>query len=87
MSSSEADIAALDRVLTRLALTDDDRLEAILANLLPRLLGMLTVESSAVRSKLLTVLTHINSRVKPQDFIRLPCRELLSLFLCTFCFS
>ena len=77
------DIATLERVLTRLAFTDDDRLESVLMNLLPRLIAMITVDASPVRAKVLEVLSHLNSRVKPNRQIKLPCGELLKAFNCT----
>ncbi|GBG26067.1 Proteasome-associated protein ECM29-like [Hondaea fermentalgiana] len=78
--SSEADeLAALDRVLTRLALTDDEeRLEKVLDKLLPRLLPRLG-DATAVRNKTLQVLQHINKRVKDTPGIKLPCFDLVEL--------
>ena len=51
----------LDRVLTRLALTDDSRLESVLDKLLPRLLMMLTSQvQPTVQAKILAILGHVS---------------------------
>lgn len=41
----------LDRMLTRLALCDDSKLQALLAKLLPLTLSSLSSQSTAVRNK------------------------------------
>jgi len=82
MASEEDDaaaIAALDRVLTRLALVEeDDKLESVLHKLLPRLLLRLA-ERDAVRNKALEVLQHIGARLRERARIQLPCLDLVEL--------
>lgn len=41
----------LDRMLTRLALCDDSKLEALISNLLPLTISSLSSQSPAVRNK------------------------------------
>jgi proteasome component ECM29 len=54
-------IEMLDRVLTRLALADDSRLESVLDKLLPRLLMMLTSQvQPTVQAKILAILGHVS---------------------------
>ncbi|CAK7330667.1 unnamed protein product [Dovyalis caffra] len=66
----------LDRMLTRLALCDDSKLEALLSKLLPFTLSSLSSNSTAV----LEILSHVNKRVKYQRDIGLPLQELWKLY-------
>ncbi|XP_021604828.1 proteasome adapter and scaffold protein ECM29 isoform X2 [Manihot esculenta] len=70
----------LDRMLTRLALCDDSKLQALLAKLLPLTLSSLSSQSTAVRNKVLEILSHVNKRVKHQSEIGLPLLELWKLY-------
>lgn len=55
------EVEMLDRVLTRLALTDDSKLESILDKLLPRLLRMLTSQvKQASQAKIMAILGHVS---------------------------
>lgn len=66
-------------MLTRLALTDDTKLERVLSLLLPRLLRQLTPDLHAdVRGKLLEVLSHISRRLANAT-IALPCEDLVGI--------
>ncbi|XP_065879858.1 uncharacterized protein [Euphorbia lathyris] len=70
----------LDRMLTRLALCDDSKLEPLLSKLLPFTLSSLSSQSTAVRNKVLEILSHVNKRVKHQSQIGLPLLELWKLY-------
>ncbi|KAJ9146595.1 hypothetical protein P3X46_028837 [Hevea brasiliensis] len=70
----------LDRMLTRLALCDDSKLQALLSKLLPLTLSSLSSQSTAVRNKVLEILSHVNKRVKHQSEIGLPLLELWKLY-------
>eukprot|EP00850_Spirogloea_muscicola_P011192 SM000068S20624 [mRNA] locus=s68:662290:671519:+ [translate_table: standard] len=74
-----AEVAALDRLLTRLAFTDDSRLERVLAKLLPAALLRLASPSPASRAKVLEMLSHINGRVRHDGAIHLPLHHLLDI--------
>ncbi|MCO5551057.1 hypothetical protein L7F22_004554 [Adiantum nelumboides] len=71
--------AMLERFLTRLALTEDEKLENVLAKLLPFAISCLATRQST-RQKVMDILMHINKRVKDQPSIKLPLRELLALY-------
>ncbi|KAI5083342.1 hypothetical protein GOP47_0003085 [Adiantum capillus-veneris] len=71
--------AMLERFLTRLALTEDEKLENVLAKLLPFAISCLATRQST-RQKVMDMLTHINKRVKDQPSIKLPLLELLALY-------
>ncbi|KAI9114257.1 hypothetical protein K1719_014907 [Acacia pycnantha] len=80
-AKSDAEIEEmLDRMLTRLALCDDSRLERLLFNLLPLCISSLSSQSQAVRNKVLEILSHVNKRVKLQPDIGLPLLELWKLY-------
>ncbi|XP_024047567.1 proteasome-associated protein ECM29 homolog isoform X4 [Citrus clementina] len=70
----------LDRMLTRLALCDDSKLEALLSKLLPLAISSLSAHSTLVRNKVLEILSHVNKRVKHQLEIRLPLAELWKVY-------
>ncbi|CAH1427060.1 unnamed protein product [Lactuca virosa] len=71
----------LDRMLTRLALCDDPQLENLLLKLLPVTISSLSRPSSAVRTKVMEILSHVNKRVKHQQQIGLPLEELWELYM------
>ncbi|XP_052205851.1 uncharacterized protein LOC127810408 isoform X2 [Diospyros lotus] len=79
--SDEEILEMLDRMLTRLALCDDSKLEGLLSNLLPLSISSLSSSSSAVRNKVLEILSHVNKRVKHQPGIGLPFSELWKLYM------
>ncbi|GKU93496.1 hypothetical protein SLEP1_g7089 [Rubroshorea leprosula] len=70
----------LDRMLTRLALCDDSKLEALLSKLLPLTISSLSSQSLAVRNKVLEILSHVNKRVKHQPEIGLPFMDLWKMY-------
>ncbi|KAF8017201.1 hypothetical protein BT93_H2407 [Corymbia citriodora subsp. variegata] len=70
----------LDRMLTRLALCDDSKLQALLSKLLPFAISSLSSPSSAVRNKVLEILNHVNKRVKHQPEIGLPLSDLWRIY-------
>ncbi|MCL7022732.1 hypothetical protein MKW94_004116 [Papaver nudicaule] len=71
----------LDRMLTRLAFTDDDKLDNLLFKLLPYSIASLSSQSPAVRKKVMEILTHVNKRVKNQLQISLPVSELWKMYI------
>ncbi|XP_057955900.1 uncharacterized protein LOC131149465 [Malania oleifera] len=71
----------LDRMLTRLALCDDSKLEPLLSKLLPLSISSLSSQSMAVRKKVIEILSHVNKRLKHQKEIGLPCLELWSMYV------
>ncbi|XP_062082273.1 uncharacterized protein LOC133788708 [Humulus lupulus] len=70
----------LDRMLTRLALCDDSKLQSLLSKLLPITILSLSSPSSAVRNRVIEILSHLNKRVKPQPEIGLPLSELWNIY-------
>eukprot|EP00736_Rhodelphis_marinus_P002649 Rmarinus@m.5493 len=77
----EAAIASLDNVLTRLAMIDnDERLQSVLDKLLPRLVVQLDTKSTAVRDKVLSVLSHVMKRVRGLANVQLPLDELVAVY-------
>lgn len=73
----------LDRMLTRLALCDDSKLQNLLSKLLPLSISSLSSPSPAVRNKVIEILSHVNKRVKHQPEIGLPLSELWKLYMDT----
>lgn len=70
----------LDRMLTRLALCDDSKLQSLLSNLLPLSISSLSSSSTSVRNKVIEILSHVNKRVKYQERIGLPLSDLWKLY-------
>ncbi|KAL9260866.1 Proteasome adapter and scaffold protein ECM29-like protein [Drosera capensis] len=79
-TSDEERVEALDRLLTRLALCDDSKLEPLLSKLLPFTISSLSSPSVYVRNKVLEILSHVNKRVKHEPQIGLPLSELWSMY-------
>ncbi|KAK8595997.1 hypothetical protein V6N13_000661 [Hibiscus sabdariffa] len=71
----------LDRMLTRLALCDDSKLQALLSKLLPLAISSLSSSSQLVRNKVLEILSHVNKRVKHEPEIALPLTELWTMYM------
>ncbi|PWA56710.1 ARM repeat superfamily protein [Artemisia annua] len=71
----------LDRMLTRLALCDEPKLENLLNKLLPLTISSLSRPSSIVRTKVMEILSHVNKRVKHQQQIGLPLDDLWHLYM------
>ena len=77
-TNTSEEIASLDRVLDRLAATDESRLEAVLSRLLvPLVLKLTPGINSTLQAKVLSVLSHINKRIKDRTQIGLPVADLL----------
>ncbi|KAG1338330.1 hypothetical protein COCNU_04G006360 [Cocos nucifera] len=70
----------LDRMLTRLALADDSKLEPLLSKILPYSISSLASSSPSVRKAVLEILSHVNKRVKHHPEIRLPMLELWKIY-------
>ncbi|WOK96791.1 hypothetical protein Cni_G05498 [Canna indica] len=70
----------LDRILTRLALADDDKLQPLLAKILPYSISSLASPSPSIRKSVLEILSHINKRVKNYPEIALPFLELWRIY-------
>ena len=75
-------VGELDTILARLAGLDDEKLEAPLAKLLPRLLSpqMVGAQDATLRGKVVQILTHCNKRIKAAPNLQLPVEALLSTF-------
>ena len=77
-TDESADVAALERIQLRLAVTDDAaKLEAILGKLLPGLLGKLDPRRKRVQATVMKLLGHINKRLK--KIVTLRARRSLPL--------
>ncbi|KAG6544513.1 hypothetical protein Mapa_014151 [Marchantia paleacea] len=74
------EVASLDRLLTRLALTEDAQLEKVLSKLLPMAISRMASPHQPTKLKVMEMLNHINKRVKDQLSIKLPLKELLVLY-------
>jgi proteasome component ECM29 len=72
-------VAALDRVFLRLASTSAEKLPGILDKLLPVLLGQLHKPSGPVFAKTLEIIKHVNTRVREDASVQLPCAALVTL--------
>lgn len=64
------DIQALERVHDRLAATNDDKLQGVLAKLLPKLVEMMAQDQ--LRNKVSQIFSHLLKRVRPNESIKLP---------------
>ncbi|KAL3828680.1 hypothetical protein ACJIZ3_017482 [Penstemon smallii] len=71
----------LDRMLTRLALCDDSKLQDLLAKVLPLSIAALSSAPTSLRNKVIEILSHVNKRVKDQLDIGLPLAELWKLYV------
>jgi hypothetical protein len=86
-SAQSEDLQALERVHDRLAATSDDKLQHVLAKLLPRLVEMMAQD--LLRSKVSQIFSHLLKRVRPNDSIQLPVLyvPLLSCSVVVVCMS
>ncbi|KAL1555169.1 proteasome adapter and scaffold protein ECM29-like isoform X1 [Salvia divinorum] len=75
----------LDRMLTRLALCDDSKLQDLLAKILPLSIAALSSASAPLRNKVMEILSHVNKRVKHQATIGLPLSDLWKLYMDSSC--
>ena len=80
MAAAQDELASLERVLTRLALTDDDKLQPILDKLLPLVIGKLENASQPVQQKVLSILSHVNKRMQAQPDVTLPIEVLATMY-------
>ncbi|KAL6564853.1 hypothetical protein OROMI_016303 [Orobanche minor] len=71
----------LDRVLTRLALCDDSKLQDLLVKILPLSIAALSTASTSLRNKVIEILSHVNKRVKHQRAVGLPLLDLWQLYV------
>ncbi|KAL3625794.1 hypothetical protein CASFOL_030323 [Castilleja foliolosa] len=78
--SDEEKEELLDRMLTRLALCDDSKLQDLLAKILPLTIAALSTASTSLRNKVIEILSHVNKRVKHQQAIGLPLSDLWQLY-------
>ena len=77
-ASSNEEVIALDRLLTRLALTDDSKLGPVLRKLIPALIDQLRSPNVLVREKTVEILSHAGKRVRGNSEIDLPLEELVA---------
>lgn len=75
-------LAVIERIHTRLALSDSDtKFQELINTYLPKLLSLLLFDSDLVRNKIVQTLTHVNKRVKANAEIQLPFAAILDIFL------
>ncbi|GAX79566.1 hypothetical protein CEUSTIGMA_g7007.t1 [Chlamydomonas eustigma] len=67
----------LEKVLSRLAMTDDSSLDKVLKKLIPVVIAYLKSEHESTKKKVLEILSHVNKRVKGHPTMKLPLSELL----------
>ncbi len=79
-SMAHPDVEALQRVLTRLGLMEDDKLQGILEKLLPLVLGKLDNAPPPVQQQVLAILSHVNTRLQSLPTVALPVDALCSLY-------
>lgn len=72
---------ALDRALSFLAITSDERLASVLKSLLPKLLRGLESSEGAKEKIVSEVLPHVNKRLRANAQVRLPFAELVAIYL------
>ncbi|GIL84025.1 hypothetical protein Vretimale_11016, partial [Volvox reticuliferus] len=79
-AAAAEEVAGLDRVLTRLALTDDDKLEKVLQKLIPLVIGQLKSPHPATFNKVREILSHVNKRLKGLPAMQLPLADLVTMY-------
>ncbi|GLI60137.1 hypothetical protein VaNZ11_002209, partial [Volvox africanus] len=79
-AAAAEEVAGLDRVLTRLALTDDDKLEKVLQRLIPLVIGQLKSPHPATFNKVREILSHVNKRLKSIPTMQLPLASLVTMY-------
>ena len=75
-----ADVAVLESTLFRFASTEDDKLEATLTRVLPKILPLFLRPSLPIRDGLMLICNHVFKRLKAMPTMRLPVAELLALY-------
>ncbi|KAK6430703.1 proteasome component M29 [Oleoguttula sp. CCFEE 5521] len=79
-SAEHRELALIGKVELRIALTDSDaKLESTLKTYLAPLLLKLASEHQSVRTKVMSICQHVNTRVKP-DSVQLPVAALIKQF-------
>jgi hypothetical protein len=82
LETKMGDAAALERVLMRVAGTDEPSLEGVLDKLLPLVIAKLDTPDAAVKGAVLKILSHINTRIAARSSSRtlgLPSLECAKL--------
>ena len=81
MSSSDEDVAQLERILFKFATSDTDAAltNTLQKHLVPSLLK-LSSQNEVVRKKVMELLVHVNKRVKNNDNVQLPMEALLEQY-------
>ncbi|KAK9810293.1 hypothetical protein WJX72_008148 [[Myrmecia] bisecta] len=80
-ATADQEVASLDRVLTRLAMTEESSLEKVLTKLLPLVIDQLKSPHEATRKKVLEMLMHVNKRVRDHHEVKLPLEALVALYM------
>ena len=77
----QAEVKSLERVLTRLGLTEDDKLEEVLSKLFPVVLKKIDDNGDAAVQKAgMNILSFVNKRMAPLPNMQLPMEKLIILF-------
>lgn len=78
---------ALERVLTRLAVTQDEAFEGVLDKLLPLMIAKLDGSQyvdkkipDLIKQKILAILSHVNARLKGLPRVKLPVQKLVKVY-------
>jgi len=79
-ASDAADVAVLEDALFRLASTEDAKMEASVARVLPKLLPLFLRPSQQVREALMRICNHVLKRIQALPTLKLPVKELLALY-------
>ena len=77
-TTAAEEVAQLELVLTKLAMTTEEALPKVLSKLLPLAVGKLSTPHASVEAKVMGILQHINKRVRASK-TPLPLGDMLSL--------
>eukprot|EP00892_Ulva_mutabilis_P001254 jgi/Ulvmu1/11129/UM071_0012.1 len=80
MSGSAGDVAALDRIATRVALTKEEDLETLVGKLICPVILKLSTDDNEVKAKVTQLISVINQRVKAAPELKLPTSGLLKVY-------
>ena len=72
-------MAALDRVLTRLALTTEKNVPKVIEKLLPAVIAELNLQNNLVLQKVIEILSHVNKVLSGQTEIKIPVEALIQV--------
>lgn len=78
--AAEALLSKLEKAELRFGLCDDGKLSALLDPALPNILGFLANGDAAVRAKVMSILSHLNKRIRGDPAVRLPLGTLSRQF-------